>query len=101
MENQLDNLDKVLWTEEAYFQLGGIVYTKNAFIWSDTNPHSRAKKSLNSPKLRIGKGFFSKIIVPSFFIETRTIDGDNYLSVLQHHVVPYLKAHRKCVSAIY
>ena len=101
LENQLDNLDNVLWTDEAYFHLDGTVYTKNAFIWSDSNPHSQVETPIHSPKLCVWIGFSGKIIVPPFFIENGTIDGDSYLSMLQNHVVPYLKAHRKCSTTTF
>ena len=50
LENQLDNLDNVLWTDEAYSHRDGSVYTKNAFIWSDSNPHNQVEAPIHSPK---------------------------------------------------
>ena len=77
LENHLHNLDKVLWTDEAYFHLDRTVYTKNAFIWGDANPHSCAKKSLDSTKLCLWIGFSSKVIVPPLF-KSGAFDGDTY-----------------------
>ena len=101
LEDQLDNLDNVLWSDEAYFHLDGSVYTKNAFIWSPTNPHHHAEKSIQSPKLCVWIGFSGKVIIPPFFFESGTIDGDRYLHMLQNHVVPFLKAHRKCSTTTF
>ena len=73
LENQLDNLENVLWTDEAYFHLDETVYTKYAFIWSDSNPHRQVETPIHSPKLYIWLGFSGNIIVPPFFIQTETI----------------------------
>ena len=101
LENQLNTLNKVLWTEKAYFHLGRTAYIKNAFIWCDKNPYSCPKKSLNLPKLCLWIGFSGKIIVPPFFIKTGIIDGENYLFMLHHHAVQYLKTYRKILSTVY
>ena len=101
LENHLDNLDNVLCTDEAYFHLDGTLYTKNAFIWSDSNPHSQVETHIHSLKLCMWIRFFGKITVPPFFIKTGTICGDSYLSMKQNHVVPYLKAHRKFTNTTF
>ena len=88
IENQLDNLD-------------GTVYTKNAFIWSDSNTHSQVETPIHLPKLCMWIGFSGKIIVPPFFIQIGTICGDSYLTMLQNHGVHFLKAHRKCSTTTF
>lgn len=45
--------------------------------------------------------FSAKIIVPIFVIESGTLDGEDYLHILQNHLVPYLKSHRICSRSIY
>ena len=47
----LDNqnvIDDIVWSDEAYFSLNGIVNTHNCRIWSDVKPSTCISKSLHS-----------------------------------------------------
>ena len=100
-ENFLDELDYVIWSDEAYFYLDGSVHTQNAYIWSSDNPHEFVTKPLHSEKICVWFAFSAKIVVPPVVIEKGTLDGDGYLDILQNHLVPYLKSHRLCSKSIY
>jgi hypothetical protein len=101
LTNMSDRLNNVLWTDEAYFHLDGVVYTRNCYIWAESNPFAIAEKPLHPEKICVWTGFSGRIMIPPFFIETGTIDGDKYLSILQNHVVPYLKRHHLCFSTVF
>ena len=40
-------LDRILWTDEAIFQMNGRVNRHNCVYWSDTNPHFIIEQELN------------------------------------------------------
>lgn len=100
-EHFIDDLDYVIWSDEAYFYLDGSVHSKNAYIWSSENPQAFVTKPLHSAKICVWSAFSAKIVIPPVVIETGTLDGDGYLDILQNHFVPYLKSHRLCSRSIY
>ena len=96
-------MKNILWRTfyEAYFHLDGTVYTRNAYVWSHDNPRCHAEKPIHSPKLCVWIGFSGKNILPPYFFESGTIDGDAYLHMLQTHVTPILKTHRRCSTTTF
>jgi hypothetical protein len=66
-----DILDKVFFSDEAWFQQSGYVNIQNRSIWSAENPHTFHERPLNS--LKVGEWCAvsrRRIIGPTFFSET-------------------------------
>lgn len=101
LESMIDNIDNVIWSDEAYFHLNSIVYTKNAYIWAEENPHATTEKPLHSPKICVWVGFSGNIIIPPVIIKEGTVDGDKYHEILLNHLIPFLKRHRRCSSSTF
>ena len=59
-ENFLEQLEFVLWSDEAYFHVDGTVYTRNCFIWAEENPHKFITKPLHSEKVCVWVAFSQK-----------------------------------------
>ena len=50
-------LERIMFSDEAVFQLDGGINTRNCSHWSRTNPHWTIEKSLNSPKVMVWAAF--------------------------------------------
>ncbi|GAA55260.1 hypothetical protein CLF_107500 [Clonorchis sinensis] len=93
----LDNeeiVPNILWSDEAHFCVDGIINKHNCVIWSGKAPHEYLTHNLHSPHLCVWMGFSSRCILRLFFFDA-TVSGDSYLHVLQTHVIPQLKQHKK------
>jgi inhibitor of nuclear factor kappa-B kinase subunit alpha len=101
LDNMLDSLESVLWTDEAYFNLQGEVHTRNAIIWAKEKPSIVATAPLHPTKLCMWIGFTAHFILPPFFFDSGTVTGQRYRQMLEQHVIPYLKHHHKFSSTIF
>ncbi|GAA48811.1 transposable element Tc3 transposase [Clonorchis sinensis] len=93
----LDNeeiVPNILWSDEANFSVDGIINKHNCMIWSRKAPHEYLTHDLHSPHLCVWKGFSSKCLLRPFFFDA-TVSVDSYLHMLQTHVIPQLKQHKK------
>lgn len=82
--------DDVLWSDEAYFSLDGVINRHNCVIWAFQNPHMTINKSLHSPKLCVWMAFSKTVKITPFFFAT-PVNGDNYTSLLKDHLFPQLR----------
>ncbi|GAA54948.1 transposable element Tc3 transposase [Clonorchis sinensis] len=93
----LDNEEivlNILWSDEANFSVDGIINKHNCVIWSREAPHEYFTHNLHFPHLCVWMGFSSKCLLRPFFFDA-TVSGDSYLHMLQTHVIPQLKQHKK------
>ena len=74
-------LDRILWTDEAIFQINGRVNRHNCVYWSDTNPHLIIEQELHVPQVVVWGGIWSNGIVGPFFFESKVILKE-YLKML-------------------
>lgn len=93
-------LFSILWSDEAHFSLDGCVFTRQCIIWAPEKPTTPITKPLHSPKVTVWVGFTSEFILEPFFFEG-TVNSENYLFLLQHHLVPLLKQRRKFSKTIF
>ena len=98
--NNQNILSNILWSDEAYFTLYGVINTHNCRIWSDCKPDTFLTKSLHSPQLCVWMGFSARFGLEPFFFEG-TVNADRYLQMLQQHVCPQLAQKRKLSSCIF
>jgi transposase len=98
--NNQNILSDILWSDEAYFTLDGVINTHNCRIWSDCKPDTVLTKSLHSPQLCVWMGLSARYGLEPFFFEG-TVNADRYLQMLQQHVRPQLARKRKLSSCIF
>lgn len=99
----LDNeeiIPNILWSDEANFSVDGIINKHNCVIGSREAPHEYLTHNLHSPHLCVWMGFSSKCLLRPFFFDA-TVSGDSYLHMLQTHVIPQLKQHKKKSSTVF
>ncbi|CAF3819615.1 unnamed protein product [Rotaria sp. Silwood1] len=62
-------LDRILWTDEATFQINGRVNRHNSVYWSDTNPHFIIEQELNVSQAMAWGVIWSNGVVGPFFLK--------------------------------
>ena len=73
---------KIIFAEEAHFELFGYVNKQNYCIWGTQNPHT-LHIWLQPKRVTVCCEFWSRdIIGPLFFEVALTIDGDHYRPIL-------------------
>lgn len=94
-EQLFNNIDNILWSDEAHFHLFGEVSSINGYVWATENPHVTIQKPLHSPKLTVFIGFTSRFIIPPYFFPAgETVRKENYVEMIKSHVIPHLKHKR-------
>ena len=82
-----DRQKKIIFSDEAHFDLGGYVNKQNCRIWGKENPHAYIEKPSHPKRVSVWCGFLSRgIIGPHFFEneqgEAITVIGDSYRAML-------------------
>ena len=79
---------KIIFSDEAHFDLDGYVNKQNCRIWDTENPHAYIEKPTHPKRVIVWCGFWSRdIIGPFFFIENEQreaviVNGDRYQAML-------------------
>ena len=78
---------KIIFSDEAHFDLGGYVNNQNCRIWGTENPHANIEKQTHPKRVTIWCGFWSRRIIGPFFFkneqgEAVTVNGDRYRAML-------------------
>ena len=60
---------KILFSDEAHFDLGGYINKQNCRIWGTKNPHEYIEKPTHPKRVTIWCGFWSREIIGPFFFE--------------------------------
>ena len=60
---------KIIFSDEAHFDLGRYVNKQNCRIWGTENPHAYIKKSAYSKQVTVRCEFWSRGIIGPFFFE--------------------------------
>ena len=74
---------KIIFLDEAHFDLGGHVNKQNFRIWGTENPYAYIEKPMHPKQVTVWCGFWSKGIIGPFFFENVqgeavTVNGDHY-----------------------
>ena len=78
---------KIIFSDEAHFDLGGYVNKKNCHIWGTENPHAYIEKPTHSKRVTVWCGFWNRGIIGPFCFENEqgeavTVNGDPYRAML-------------------
>ena len=77
------NKKKIIFSDEAHFDLGGYVNKQNCRIWGTENPHAYIEKPMHPKRVTVWLGFLSRGVIGTFFFENVQADavkvnGDRY-----------------------
>ena len=80
-------IEKIIFTDETHFDLGGYVNRQNCRIWGTENPHANIEKPTRPKRLTVWCGFWSRGIIGRFFFENEqgeavTVNGERYRAML-------------------
>jgi hypothetical protein len=88
-------LDKVLYSDEAWFHLSGYVNSQNSRIWSVENPHTFHERPLHSLKVAVWCAVSRRrIIGPIFFSET--ITAERYQELIMNFIFLWEVDEKDC-----
>ena len=78
---------KIIFSDQAHFDLGGYVNKQNCRILGTENPHAYIEKPMHPKRVTVWCGFWSRDITGPFFFENEqgkavTVNGDRYMAML-------------------
>ena len=78
---------KIVFSEEAQFDLGGYINKQNYRIWGTENPHAYIEKQTHPKQVTVWCEFWSRAIIKPFFFENEqaeaiTVNVDRYRAML-------------------
>lgn len=87
LENDADFGQKIIFSDEAHFHLGGYVNKQNCRIWGTENPHVIMEKPMHPQRVTVWCGFWSGGIIGPFFFENEagaavTVNGERYRAMI-------------------
>ena len=79
--------NEIIFSDEAYFDLGWYVNEQNCRIWGTENPQAYIEKPTHPKQVAVWCGFWFRGIIGPFFFEseqgdTVTVNGDSYRATL-------------------
>lgn len=84
---------KIIFTDEAHFQLGGYVNKHNCRIWGTENPHVIVEKPMHPQRVTVWCGFWIGGIIGPFYFENEeercvTVNGERYRAMITDYLWP-------------
>ena len=74
---------KIIYSDEAHFDLNGYVNKQNYRLWGTGNPHAYIEKPTHLKRVTVWCGFWSRVIIGQFFFENeQAVNGDRYWVML-------------------
>ena len=78
---------KVIFSDEARFDLGGYVNKQNCRIWGTENPHAYIEMTTHPKRVTVWCGYWSRGIIGPIFFENEqgeavTVNDDRYRTML-------------------
>ena len=82
-----DFFKKIIFSDEAHFDIGGYVNKENCSTWGTENPHTYIEKPTHPKRVTVWCGFWLRGIIGLFFFEnelgkTVTVNCDRYRAML-------------------
>jgi hypothetical protein len=93
--------ENLFFSDEATFYLHGLVNKHNIRYWSESNPHVTIETVMKSPKLNVWCAMSKNHLIGPFFFEDDTVNGENYLTMLQNFFMPEVRKLHKVRSCIF
>lgn len=95
LHDDVDFAQKIIFSDEAHFHLGGYVNKQNCRIWGSENPHVVLQKPMHPLRVTVWCGLWSGGIIGPYFFQnedgaTITVNGDTYRTMITDFFVPAL-----------
>ena len=66
--DQVERLDKIIWSDEACFKLSGYVNRHSCVYWADENPNLTIETQLNQPGVTVWGALSSEGVIEPVFL---------------------------------
>ena len=93
VQNDSSFLDRVIFSDESYFSLSGLVNKQNTRFWRNSKPTPVETKRFDK-KVFVWIGFSTLFKIPPVIISNSTLTQTSYIEMLKSEVVPFLKSKR-------
>ncbi len=87
VENKPDLVNRIIWSDEATFNLNGHVNRHNSVYWATENPNITWEHSMKTERFTVWAGIWSKGVIGPYFFED-TVTAESYLSMLNEYFYP-------------
>ena len=92
IQQKLENVNffnKIIFSDEAHFQLGGFVNKQNCRIWAEENPREIMETRMHPLKVTVWCGLWAGGVIGPYFFEDAngnavTVNGDRYRTMLNN-----------------
>lgn len=101
MLENVDIQENILFSDEATFFLKGLVNKHNIRYWSESNPHVTVETVMKSPKINVWCALSKNKIIGPYFFEDDTVNGQNYLTMLQDYFMVEVRKLHKVRTVIF
>ena len=91
LEDDEDDLKKVIFTDEACFHASWKVNRHNVSIWGSENPHMVMEHIRDSPKVNVWCGLLHDRLLSPFFIAEDTVTSTIYMNMLEGFAFPHIE----------
>ena len=97
-------IKKIIFSDEAHFDLGGYVNNQNCRIWGTENPHAYIEKPTHPKRVAVWCGFWSKGIIGPLFFENKqgeaiTVNENRYRTMLNEFL--FIKIEEEDIGNIW
>ena len=87
---------KIIFSDEAHFDLSGYINKQNCRIWGTETPHAYIEKPTHPKRIDVWRGFWSRGIIVVFFFENKqaeavTVNGHRYRAMLNEFLFTKIK----------
>ena len=82
-------LDRIIWSDEAIFHVGGFVNRHNSHYWGPCSPGATVERLQSRPKVTVWCGMTSTSLVGPYLLED-TMNSSRYLCMLEDYVMPII-----------
>ena len=96
-----DMQNNLFFSDEATFYLNGLVNKHNVRYWSESNPHVTNETVMHSPKLNVWCAMSKDQLIGPYFFDDDTVNGRNYLLMLQNFFIPEVRRLHKLRSIVF
>lgn len=90
----------ILFSDEAYFSVNGLVNRQNTRFWGSEQPREVVEKKSFDEKLLVWAGFSYSYRIPIVILEGN-LNSEIYLDMLKRHVLPYLQSNGAMRTSIF
>lgn len=90
IDGDIQFIDKLIFSDEAWFSLSDDINSQNCRFWCQENPHQYIEVPLHDQRVMVWAAITSSSVIGSFFFES-TVNQYTYLDVIVNKFIPQFK----------